>query len=69
MNDKAYRVHFSFQVPLVLLKLDMPRVVEIHGRPPLFWEEKEEGRWREGSEMEGLGGEEGEKAVIGKENK
>lgn len=67
MRNKVYRVHCPSQVPLVLLILDMPRVVEIHGRPPLFWEEKEEGRWKEGRKMEGLGGEEGEKAVIGME--
>ena len=46
---------------LVLLRLDMPGLVDVHGRPPLFWGEEAEGLMGEG---EGLGGEEREEAAI-----
>jgi hypothetical protein len=45
---------------LVLLQLDMPRPVDIHGRPPLLRGEKEGGQ-RNGGEGEGMGGEKGGK--------
>lgn len=47
---------------LVLLKLDIPGLVDVCGRPPFFWKEGEIGRtvvWM--GEREGLVGEEGGK--------
>ena len=49
---------------LVLLQLDMPRWVDIHGRPPLFLKEREHRSMGEEIKREGLGEEEGEEDVI-----
>jgi hypothetical protein len=39
----------------------MPRLVDIHGRPLLFWRQE----WmREEGEREGLGGEDGGETVV-----
>jgi hypothetical protein len=48
---------------LVLLQFAIPRLIAIHGRPPLFGGEREKG-WMEGGEKEGLRGEKGGEASI-----
>lgn len=41
--------------------LDRLRLFDVHGRPPIFWREREKGWWGRGGERKGLRGKEGGK--------